>query len=439
MTSDDEHDACDKSVDESFFQLFPVQWTQAVFFVSLGVFLIAGLLWIVGAETVITILTGISFRRLVSLLIVGFTPLILWGFGFHVILTRLGVAGRLRKSVLLVAAANFLNTITPFGQLGGDPPAGFVIKRALGIDFETGLAAIGIANAANRIAAVGLGFCAAGVLGLQLAPTQLLVMTNVILLCSVCILFLIILAWRYRDRLSYIASRALSRALSPLERVPRLTPPSASQLELRAKRFIEAIEILVSSPLHFVAALMFGAAGQLAVAATLWIALAAVGSTPSVAAIVLAIPVAKLSGLAPTPGGIGSAEVLLAAILVALSSVSSAVAGAATVLYRGAAFGVPSIGGALVTVWYGMRGQRYSTVASPMQTDAKTASIPLPVMMLTTGVLVSIVASGIHYSQFLVEPTSQFIHFIRDTALLIVTATVVWAVIEWGHQRLIHG
>ncbi|ERG99823.1 MAG: hypothetical protein J07HQX50_00976, partial [Haloquadratum sp. J07HQX50] len=95
MTSDDEHDACDKSVDESPFQLFPVQWTQAVFFVSLGLFLIAGLLWIVGAEAVITILTGISFRRLVSLLIVGFTPLILWGFGFHVILTRLGVAGRL--------------------------------------------------------------------------------------------------------------------------------------------------------------------------------------------------------------------------------------------------------------------------------------------------------------------------------------------------------
>jgi hypothetical protein len=82
---------------------------------------------------------------------------------------------------------------------------------------------------------------------------------------------------------------------------------------------VAAVDRLASDPRRL--ALVFGlsVAGHLAVASTLWVALAGLGFDARVAVVLLVIPLAKLAGFAPTPGGFGSAEAMLAALLLAVT------------------------------------------------------------------------------------------------------------------------
>lgn len=76
------------------------------------------------------------------------------------------------RAVLLFTVSIFLNGITPFGQVGGDPLTAIVFTRAIHTDFETGLAAIGSLNALHRLAAVCLGLVGISYLGSRIVLPQ---------------------------------------------------------------------------------------------------------------------------------------------------------------------------------------------------------------------------------------------------------------------------
>jgi hypothetical protein len=129
------------------------------------------------------------------------------------------------------------------------------------------------------------------------------------------------IGWRYRIHL--ISGLAV---LTPLARglariVPFVSSPTQQTVACRLQRFVEVIERLGSDPLRLALVFGVGLAGQLAVAATLWVALAALGFVAPFVVILLIVLVAKVSDAAPTPGGFGSAEVLLMTLLVATTGV----------------------------------------------------------------------------------------------------------------------
>ncbi|ERG97201.1 lysylphosphatidylglycerol synthase transmembrane domain-containing protein [Haloquadratum walsbyi] len=316
----------------------------------------AGYIWLIGPSALWNALTSVSSWRFGFLLLISTIPLILWGGGFYVILRRLGHTGSFVVSVLLVNASGFLNTITPFGQLGGNPPAALLIKRALGTDFETALAGIGVMNATNRLASIFLGFLAASYLGWRLIIEHAL---NIAVFGIIAVIVATVLAagllWQYRYTLVDNGSQGLSAIIKPLNHLPRIDVPSRERLRQRGVQFIEALELLATAPAEL--ALVFGLCmvGQAFIAAILWVALAALGTDLLFATVLLVIPVAKLGAIAPTPGGLGAAETLLAGTLMTTTEVTAAVAGAAAILYRASAFWIPALTGGFITAWYVLR------------------------------------------------------------------------------------
>ena len=252
--------------------------------------------------------------------------------------------------MLLFAAASFLNSVTPFGQVGGDPLSAVLFTRSLGTDFETGLAAIGSVNALNRVGSLFLGLVGVGYLGtqvtfgetLELAATVSVALTVIVLVGAA-------IVWYRRQTIVRLGARVLAIVLGPAGRLPGITPPSRDNLVRRGHRFFGAIGRLVDAPWTLGLVFLAGIVGQLAVASTLWVALAALGTDAPFALVLLFIPVAKLGGAAPTPGGFGSAEAMLTALMTATLGIDVAVAGAAALLYRASAFWVPSLLGGVVT------------------------------------------------------------------------------------------
>lgn len=115
----------------------------------IGIGLLVGYILLVGIDEVRRALWAVPPQRIASLLVLAGMSLVCWGLGLRLVFERLGCSVRYRNVVLLFSVSSFLNTITPFGQLGGDPVSAGVFNRAFGADFETSLAAISSLSALN--------------------------------------------------------------------------------------------------------------------------------------------------------------------------------------------------------------------------------------------------------------------------------------------------
>ncbi|MFB6168443.1 MAG: YbhN family protein [Haloferacaceae archaeon] len=378
---------------------------------------------VVGVGDVSGVLWRVPPRRLRSLVLVGVAPLVIWGLGVRLVFRALGHRLGRPTAVSLFAAATFLNAVTPFGQVGGDPPAGALFARATGTKFETSLAAVGSLNAVNRVAAVVLGLFGAASLGSSVVDASGVGDVAVFAAGAALGLAAVALCWRVRDRAVTLLGSGLAGLARAVARgLPRVDPPGREAVERRAAGFVAALERLASDPRRLAAVFALGLAGHLAAATTLWVALAALGVRTPLTVVVLLVPLAKLGGVAPTPGGTGSVEPLLTALLVAATGASGVDAGAAVLLYRASAFWLPALAGGLATGWAVTvpPGSR----ARPAGADERPTLSRL-VLAAAVGLSVLLVVA-VHRRRLLVEPQILLVHLVRDASLAVVTAAVVW-------------
>lgn len=323
-----------------------VGWTVAAL-VALWLYLRA-----VGIDAVATVLVGVDAAGAAVLVGLGWVPILLWGLSLHLVLRRLDVTTTLPESVGLFAAAGFLNNVTPFGQVGGDPVSGALVARVENVAFERGFAAVVSVGAANAVAVVGLGTVGGGVLlGRAALDSTLTVAVGSGLAVATAVGAVAVGAWRRRERIAVRVGSVLEPPLCRIGRaVPGIDPPDRGEVVGRGRGFVAALERVGDSRRRLVAVLVLGVAGHVAVAATLWASLSVLDAAVSPARVLVVVPVARLAGASPTPGGTASAEALLTGLLVAVGGVAAPVAAAAALVYRAAAFWIPTLGGGIVTV-----------------------------------------------------------------------------------------
>lgn len=331
---------------------------------AIGVFLL-----VIGPTAAIREATDLPARGLGLLLIVGLTPVVVWGVSLYVAGRGAGGHPTLPRAVAGFTVLSFTNAVTPFGQAGGDPPAAAVIGRGFDADFETGLAAVGAASVANRLAAVVLGVAATVVAvadGTLPAPSN----RSVPIAAAAGVVGIVgaVLAWRHRHTLVRTVTRVLAGLLAPLARLPRVEPPGARRLGERGDRFLDAVGRLATDPARLAALLAFGALGHLLVAAALWVAVGVVTQPAPLPVVVAATLAAKAGGVTPTPGGTGGVEAILTGVLVA-GGVAAAPAGVAVLLYRAVAFWLPAAVGTLAV-------GPLTAVPDPRHTDETDRATP---------------------------------------------------------------
>ncbi len=313
---------------------------------------LVGYVWFVGTGDVLAALGRVPPDRALALAAIGFCPVLVWGLSLRIVFAAIGVADSVWEAVALFVASVFLNGVTPFGQVGGDPPSALLIARRADATFETGLAAIASVNALNRVAVVLLGVVGGAWYTVRIATVDPL---REAVLLAVGLgpvgVIVAVTAWRRRHALADWTGGALGRVLVPAgDLCPGVTPPSRGAVRDRARGFVASIDRVASHPVLLAAAFLLGVAGQLLVAAVLWFVLAVLGVSASLPLVLLVVPAAKLAGFTPLPGGTGGAEALLAGLLVAGAGTTAPVATAAALLHRVVAFWLPTVVGGLVTI-----------------------------------------------------------------------------------------
>lgn len=427
----------------------------AGFLVGIGV--LSVYVSVVGYDQVSFVLTRVSTRDVASLVGIGVLSMVVWGVSFHLVIGRLGVPQPLWKSILLFHATEFLNSITPFGQAGGDTLSAVLIQRVTTSEFETALVAIGTVNGINRIASVFLGVLGVSYLATRVTFGGTLEYTAVVIVgMAVVLLGLGAFCWRFRWSLLDSGVSVFFRVGQGVGRV--LPSLSLDEVEIRRRltRFVDDLEQLGGDAFRLGIVFCLGVVGQLVVAVVLWNALSVVGVATSLGVVLLIIPVAKLSGLAPTPGGFGSAEVFLTELVVATTGVDTAVASAGTLLYRATAFWIPMVSSGVITSWFVSSGfaRRVpsipdESVRSPSSgrrrtkrtgqdaTPVSESNAPIERLLVATALtLVVLIVSVIHRRQLLVDPDNLVGHVIRDIALAMTSFTAVWVALHaWRLRR----
>lgn len=303
---------------------------------------------VVGPAAVADTLAGAQPRFVALAAGLGGVALIAWGCSLWAVLRGLGIDVGVGRACGLFVGTVFLNSVTPFGQVGGDLPSGYLLARDRGVRTEAGVAAIMSVNTVNKIAGIGLGLVGVLVLGGigSIQPGPAVAVWGGL---AAGISLLAILVWQYRQH----AVSGLATLLGPpvktiADRLPRVSPAGRPAVRRRLEGYVNALE-RIGTARTATAVVLLGTAGQVAVSAVLWVVLGAFGLSVPAAAAVVAVPVAQVAGISPTPGGIGGVGVTLAVVLVAIAGIGSVEAGAAAVLYRGVTLWLPLLpGGAVV-------------------------------------------------------------------------------------------
>lgn len=316
--------------------------------VAVAAAMLAGYVWLAGGEAVFRALGQLSPAWASALALAGSAPLLIWGVSLWVVFAAVHRRIPVWKAVGLFVATVYMNSVTPFGQLGGDPPSALLIAREGGTSFGSGLAAVGSVNALNRLAVVCLGVTGVAWYTARIAVVETLqdAVVLVVGLGTVGVA-VVAIAWLRRDVVGDVVATLL-RALGT--QLPLIEPPPREAILERIDEFVAAVARLASHPRVLVAAFLLGVAGQVVVAGVLWLVLVALGVAVPAPFVLLVLPAAKLAGLTPLPGGSGTAEALLSGLLVTGADVSISVAAAAALLYRAVAFWLPTVMGGLLTI-----------------------------------------------------------------------------------------
>ncbi|MFB6086214.1 MAG: YbhN family protein [Halodesulfurarchaeum sp.] len=278
-----------------------------------------------------------------------------WGLSLWAVLGSLDVPVSRRKGIALYSSAMFANNITPFGQAGGEPVTAYVINRVTDTRFETGLAAIATVDAAHVFTSGGIAVSGALLTVTVFSPNRKLTMV-VLGVLGLALLGAVAAALVLRYRRS-IGRRLEVRVSDAVDRLRASFPNRLDELLQTARTrffaFREDLGRIAGSRTTLAQVLTYSSAGWLFEVGALSVALWGLGGPVPVATLLVVIPVGKLAGFVPLPGGFGSIEATIVALLVATTPAGSGVATAAVLLHRAATYWLPTILGGSVSLGLG--------------------------------------------------------------------------------------
>lgn len=336
---------------------FDVDWrTTSVGFLG-ALIVLAIIVTLVGVEDTIAAMAQANPRIVFVMFLAAIVWLVAWGLALRTVLSVLGPLLSPATAVLVFAGATFANNVTPFGQAGGEPVTALLISRVAKSDYETGLAAIASVDALNFVPSVTLGLTGLGYLAATaVLGRRLQVATLAVVGVGVALIVGGFIGWRHR----YEVEAVVVRALTPVVRfggriLPRHSSPSRAVIKGRIESFFTAIDRVAGDRESLALALGFSTVGWLGLAASLWLALLALGHRVPFPIVIAVIPVGSLASVTPLPGGLGGVEAVLITLLPAAAGVTPTVATAAVLVHRTGTYWFPTVLGAGAGVALGTR------------------------------------------------------------------------------------
>ena len=257
------------------------------------------------------------------------------------------------RVVTIYAFANFLRNVLPWGRTAGSALTAYLLARDADTEFESSFAVLVVAETLSFLAsmvmlAIGVAFLVA-TRTLPVEPGLAAVLfSTAVLIVGVAFLLVVRPAWTLA-----VAARVFEATWRAITVVPfggggRLT---RTGLRERVDRFRATMALVGADAETVASGYLYAQVAWIATILPMQWSLLALGVDPPVAVAMVVVPLGGTAAIVPLPGGLGSIDLALGGLLVALADLPLAVVAAVVLLYRLCSFWFPVVVGGLAGLY----------------------------------------------------------------------------------------
>lgn len=301
------------------------------FGVSTAIF--AGLIYFADLGKFLDALASASLVLLVPAFVAGFSVFFVFGYTWHRFMRKVGIEVSYFESLKFFFAGQFMNSVTPLGQFGGEPFMAYIVQRNTGASYEKSLSTVFSADVVNAIPMLTflLGGTAYLFLFSSLNSLIIQVIYAGIVLTGLGGLIVYLLWFKAGSIESYILrllryfSGVIGRGESLVERA-----------ETRLQRMQNTFESIGENPRHLFQTAVVAHIYFVLQVICLYFVMLSFGVSTDFTPLYFIIAISSLANFAPTPGGSGAFEASMAAIMSSplLLGIDFEVAVAAAIIFR---------------------------------------------------------------------------------------------------------
>jgi len=300
--------------------------------ITAGIAILAGYLYTVGAETVLSRATVVAPWALAVVALLVILEGLADGIGVWASIAPLGDGISKTRSVQFALAGDFFDTLSPAGPVSSEP----IMARFFSVETETGYSeALGVRSTAKYVKS-GVQILFSGALGVFIvldSPDA----TPILLTLGVSLIGLVLFGGMILGTRTHL-SAGLVGVLTPVVKwisgLYRDNPYDRVFVETAVDQYWQRIVDFRETPRLLLLIAVGGLLEQLLTATALWVALTGLGVDSVFLPILVVIPLPQVASAVPIPGSLGAYDLLLGGALVVVTGVPSAVATAAVLLFR---------------------------------------------------------------------------------------------------------
>ena len=307
----------------------PTEKEKNILYFGLSTVIIIALIYLADSQKFLDSVSSAQPLEFGLSIVFGIAVFLIFAFTWHRFLSKIGVKTGFVDSFRLFMAGQFMNSITPLGQLGGEPVMAYIIQDNQDTSYEKALSAVVSADIVNTVPYITF------MLG---GAFYLLVFDSVqpgIAQTSLATMVIALIGGAFAYSLWFKAEKLEKIFKTILEKLYSFTGFKVfSGLEENLEELRETLDSIGEDPVHLVttAAVAHLAFGFQVI--SLYFVLSSISESVGLVPLYFVIAVSSLANFSPTPGGSGTFEGAMAGVLTPLSGIGFAQALTVGILYR---------------------------------------------------------------------------------------------------------
>jgi uncharacterized protein (TIRG00374 family) len=328
--------------------LVDIGWRGWVWFgVAAG--LLAGLLYLADIGEFLDSLRRADTSLFLVAVWFGLSSLLVWAWVWHRFFQRVGIEVTVSETVRMFLTGNFLNSVTPLGQFGGEPIMAYIVSETTDSEYESALACVVSADILN--ATPFFTFTLGGILYLTVAGSLTGPLVDIAAVAVVLLVLLAVVAyflWSDSRRFGDTLFRILDTLKARLNRGESLFESVRERVEGVEKAFRKA----GGDPRFLIKTAVISHLAILAQILSLYFVFRSLGLSTEFVPLYLIVNLSVIATVSPTPGGAGTYEAAFTGLVTLFYTVDLATAVTAAVLFRLTTYwpGIPIGAAALLTL-----------------------------------------------------------------------------------------
>lgn len=308
-----------------------------LFWFGVSTLIFAVLVWLADLDKMIEAFSQAELIYLAFSCVAGFSILVVWSLNWFNFFKVSNINCNFPRTFQLFTAGQFLNSVTPLGQFGGQPFMAYMISKYSDASYEKSLATV---MSADVIAIIPLStFVILGYSYITVTGTVSGELTRMSIIASSLLLFGIVmsyLGWYRPGSLENTILKTVEKTTSLLGKGSEFV----EKLEKRLENVESTFKTVGENPKAVIKSLAITHTAFLLKMAAFYGVMLSVGLEMNFFQVMLLIPLASVANFSPTPGGAGTFEAAMAGLIILFIDISLATALTTAILYRIATYWV---------------------------------------------------------------------------------------------------